>query len=359
MKKVIFIIPSVFTNGGMERVTIQIANELSKLEKYKIGILSLSNSRDNPKYRIDSSVSVNSLPFDKFSLRKNWLHAANELKKQFSDNFEGIVVVDDVGYTIPVYHALKSNKKIKLICWSHMNYSNGRVGGFAWFGKRLAVSKFDKLIVLTKEDKSYYRGLNKRNNIVQIYNPMNEGITKSSYNKESKKIISCGRLEKIKGFDILIDVAKKVFSKYPDWSWDIYGNGPEEKKLKEMIISSGLQDHVILKGFVNNILDIYKDYAIYVFTSRREGCPMAMIEAQQSGLPMVSFDFKCGPRDLITENINGYIIKNYNTELMAERISQLISDEELRQKFSDNSLNNYDELKMDYVLKKWQTLFDN
>lgn len=359
MKKIVFIIPNVFTNGGMERVTIQIANELSELKKYQIEILSLVHSKETPQYKVHNSITVNCLPFEEFSLRKNWLHAIKEIKKFFSVDFKGIVVVDDVGYTIPVYHALKCNKKIKLICWSHMNYSNGRVGGFAWFGKRLATKKFDKLIVLTKEDENYYKGINKRNNIIQIYNPMNENIKKSVYNKESKKIISCGRLEKIKGFDLLISVATKIFYKWPDWQWDIYGNGPEEKNLQRMILDANLQDHVHLKGFANNILDLYKEYGIYVFTSRREGCPMAMIEAQTAGLPMVSFDFKCGPRDLIAENINGFIIKDYNIDLMAEKICQLISDKELRQSFSDNSLQNYDELRMNYVLNKWQMLFDN
>lgn len=359
MKNIIFIISDITSGGGMQRVTINMANYLSNLNQYKIQIISLSMGDGKVKYFIDNKVDAIYLPIPKFKLRTKSIKAMIELRKVIPRDFEGIVIVDDVGYTIPVYAALYKNKNIKFICWTHMHSHHGRKFGFAWSGRRLAVSKFDSIIALTKEDKGYLSEIDKKNKVIQIYNPIDSGIKKERYSAESKKIISCGRLLKIKGFDYLIETARLVFAKHPDWTWDIYGDGEDYNNLKESINKYGLQNNVFLKGYHNNILSLYKEYSMYVFTSREEGCPMAMIEAMASGLPMISFDFKCGPKDLITEGVNGFIVKNYNINEMANKINYLIENQNKRIDFSNKSDINLNELKLNYVIKQWQKLLDN
>ena len=172
-------------------------------------------------------------------------------------------------------------------------------------------------------------------------------------NLEAKKIISCGYLVPQKGFDILIEVAKKVFQQINDWQWDIYGDGPDRDVLQSKIEGYGLNNKVNLKGYRSDILNIYKDYSFDVFTSRGEGCPMAMIEALSAGLPMVSFDFKCGPKDLISNNKNGFIIENWNIDDMAACILKLINSKELRCQFAQNADINLKELEISYVLDRW------
>ena len=83
---------------------------------------------------------------------------------------------------------------------------------------------------------------------------------------------------------------------------------------------------------------------------------MAMIEALSAGLPMLSFDFKCGPRDLITDNVNGYIIRNWDIGKMADRVLKLICDRELRIKLSQHAGVNLRELELPYVLSKWEEI---
>lgn len=359
MKNIIFIISDITSGGGMQRVTINIANYLSNLNKYNVKIISLAKGDGKIKYYVDDKVKVECLSIEKFKLRRDFFKAGKKLKEIVPKNFEGTVIVDDVGYTITTYLALNKHKNIKLVCWTHMHYYHGRSFGFAGVGRRLAMCKFDKIILLTKEDYDNYAKLDKRDIRVQIYNPIDKDIENSNYSSVSKKIISCGRLNRIKGFDYLIEAAKIVLKKHPDWTWDIYGEGPEFNNLNMKIKEYKLENNLFLKGYSKDILSLYKEYSMYVFTSRDEGCPMAMIEAQASGLPMISFDFRCGPKDLISDGVNGFIIKDYDINEIANKINYMIENKDKRVSFSNNSKVNLKELELDYVLNKWQDLLDN
>lgn len=356
MKKIVFIIDNVFSNGGIARVNTLLVDELLKTNKYDITILSLMKNDGNGKYKIPDDCKLLELDIPRFIIRKHTFKVAKQIKKLFSKDFEGTFVINDVGHTIPAWLGLKHCKKAKFICWSHTNFFNGSKYGFSGLGKRLAVKKFDKVIALTKEDKSYYDKILNASNVIQIYNPKDASLKKCIYSDDSKKIISCGRLDPIKRFDKLIDVAKMVFDEVDGWVWDIYGDGSERQKLERKIEDNKLIGKVNLKGYTSNIFDLYKGYAFCVFTSQGEGCPMAMIEALASGIPMVSFDFKCGPKDLIIDSENGFIIENFDLIEMKNRILQLINSQELRKKFANNSDVNLAELDMSYVIEQWKKI---
>ena len=354
MKNVTFIIPSLEGFGGIARVTTIIANELSK-ERYNIQLVSFEKVK-KPVYSIDSNIKILDLGIEDFNIRKHTLLAAFKLRMIFSSDYNGTFVIDDVGHNIPAWLGLKQCKNAKFISWSHMHFFNGSRWGFSGWGKRLAVKKFSNLVALTKEDVGYYNDKLKANNVIQIYNPIDNAVIKEKYQADAKRIISCGRLHPVKGFDILIHVARKVFDKVNDWHWDIWGEGPERERLENMINRLGLENNVHLKGYEKNIYTKYKHYSLNVFTSRSEGCPMAMIEAQSAGLPIISFDFKCGPKDLIVNGENGYIIDNWNVNEMSDKILHLINNRDLRIKFATKTDLKHGELQLDYVMKQWKKI---
>ncbi len=356
MKQLVFIIPNIYSASGIARVTNLIMNELSKSEEYLITAISFTKYVGEFCYPVDRKIKIIDLPFAPFIIRKDTLAAAHRIKELFQSDFEGTFIIDDVGYNIPAWLGLKHCKKARFISWSHMHFFNGSRFGFSGIGKRLAIKKFDYLVALTKEDKGYYDKILKAKNVVQIYNPKNPVVKKADYAVQSKKIISCGYLNKIKGFDMLIEVAKNVFQDVSGWEWDIYGRGVEKENLQSQINEYGLNGKVNLKGYCSELLNIYKDYSFFVFTSRSEGCPMAMIEAQSVGLPMISFDFKCGPKDLITEGENGFIIHDWDLDDMAKKIKLLINNVDLRVKFAQNADINLKELDFNYVLNQWKNI---
>ena len=354
-KEIIFIIDDVGSTGGVTRVTAMIANELVKDEKYNVTVISIAPPQ-KIVYYFDFRIKVLDLGISGWNIRKHTLLLAYRLRKMFKKDFSATFVVADVGHSIPTWLGLRHLKKAKMISWSHTNFFNGSKWGFSGFGKRLVVKDFNYVVVLTKEDMGYYKKILNATNIVQIYNPRDDSILKDLYKADSKKIISCGRLHPVKGFDLLIQVAQKVFHEVDDWNWDIYGNGPEFARLQKMINDFGLDGKVNLKGYTKDILKLYEDYSLDVFTSKSEGCPMALIEAQAAGLPVISFDFKCGPRDLIVDGVNGYIINDWDINEMSKKILEFISNRDLRISFAQNATLRHSELELSFVMDQWKKI---
>ena len=157
---------------------------------------------------------------------------------------------------------------------------------------------------------------------------------------------------------MLVQIANLVFKKHPDWSWDIYGEGGERDNLQKLIEDNRLQNHVFLKGYASNINELYSQYSFFVLTSRAEGMGMVLIEAQKSGLPVVSFDIKCGPSDVITDGINGYLVEPFRIDDMANKINCLIENDELRERFFSNSEINLSKFDTDYIVNEWISMLN-
>ena len=127
-------------------------------------------------------------------------------------------------------------------------------------------------------------------------------------NNESTKLVTVGRFDYQKGYDYLVQVAMKVLSEKSDWTWEIYGSGNQDEvdKIKELIKENDLQDILFIKGLEKNQDLIYGDKGIYVMTSRYEGLPLVLLEAQQYNLPIVSFCCPTGPSEIVENGVNGF-----------------------------------------------------
>lgn len=217
------------------------------------------------------------------------------------------------------------------------------------------VQKFDKFVVLTQEDKSYWGDLP---NIVVIPNANSFPLAKRSQ-LDSKNVIAVGRYDYQKRFEDLVDVWKLVHQEEPDWKLNIFGKGPERENLQNQINKLGLEDTLILKEPVRDIDKQYLSSSMIAMTSRYEGLPMALLEGQASGLPLISYTCKCGPKDIIQEGKNGYLLEEGDKVGMANKILTLIRDPELRDSMGQQAFemsNNFSEA---MVMEKWIQLFND
>jgi glycosyltransferase involved in cell wall biosynthesis len=173
--------------------------------------------------------------------------------------------------------------------------------------------------------------------------------------------LSVGVVREIKGFDMLVDIAKIVFKKHPDWSWEIYGDQTSSYtvKIQEKINLYKLNKQLILKGLSQNIDAEYSKSAFIVMTSRMEGLPMVLLEAKAHNLPIVAFDIQTGPSDIVCDNQNGFLIEPYNIEKMAEKINLLIENDELRKQFSDNAVLDSEKFSPERIIEQWTSLLHN
>ena len=259
-------------------------------------------------------------------------------------------------YTIVATARLKT----KVISWEHYNFYQHPIVPYRKYTRKIAARWAATIITLTDEDKGYYESnLKCKCPVKRIYNPVIWPKTEAEYDIESKTIISAGRLTYQKGFDILVDVAVLFIKNYPDWKWLILGTGEDEKMLKEKIKEKGLGNQVILKGEVDNMKDYYSHASMYVMTSRFEGLPMTLLETKPYKLPLVSFNCKTGPSELIEDGVNGFLVKEGDNQGLADAIETLMNDKALRKQFSDNAQNGVERFELEPIVREWADILKN
>lgn len=218
------------------------------------------------------------------------------------------------------------------------------------------VRKFDKFVVLSNEDCGYWGDLS---NIEVI--PNAALISGSDYaTTESKRVIAVGRLDYQKGFDRLIEAWALVqqTDKYSDWHLDIFGQGEWRDMLQQMIDERGLQDRVTLNKPTKDIAKEYASSSMLVMSSHYEGFPMVMIEAMACGLPVVTFDYKCGPRDIIDHEINGLLVRDGDIEGLAKAMISMMRDDAARKRMGENAKKVVETYSEETVMKQWIELFN-
>ena len=138
----------------------------------------------------------------------------------------------------------------------------------------------------------------------------------------------------------------------------IFGTGPEGPELEDLIDKLGVRGSARLCGHSPRMLDELASASVFAFTSRREGFPMVLLEAMAVGLPVVAYDCPTGPRDIITDGVDGHVIPNGRTRLFVEALGGLMEDERRRRQFSAAALESVTRYRLDAIGDRWEALFD-
>jgi glycosyltransferase involved in cell wall biosynthesis len=216
------------------------------------------------------------------------------------------------------------------------------------------VGKYDRFVVLTNQDKESWKS---HENISVIYNSVTNSDNEIVSSLMNKKILAIGRLTFQKNIELLVELWGEISKKYPDWKLIIVGTG-DSQELCAKITKMNLGTVIELVPSTASIVDYYKESSMYLMTSRYEGLPMVLLEAQNYGLPIVSFDCKCGPREIINHGEDGYLIENGNTNDFIAKVSLLIENEILRKEFGKNAKINSKRFSEKKIMKQWVTLFE-
>lgn len=215
--------------------------------------------------------------------------------------------------------------------------------------------KYDAFVVLTHEDAEAWKGYD---NLHVIHNMLSFESQEISTCKE-KRVIAVGRLDFQKKFDRLVDIWALVNKECPEWRLDIFGQGPDRKNLQQRIVENGLSDSISIEGPTRNILKEYASSSMLAMTSTYEGWGLVLTEAMSAGVPCVAYACKCGPRDIIEDGKNGYVIEEGDKETFAKRLVELIKNDELRFRMNKNAIETSINYKTDHIMQTWLKLFDN
>ncbi len=375
-KKRITILVLHLQHGGIERQTILFANELVK--KYDVEIISTYSMRAKPAYEVDKKIKIKYL-IDDAPNRQEFKNAVKKLNiiKILKEGFKAFKLLRlkkklminqvknldcDFVLSTRIEFAEMLSKyaptNVVKMTQEHLHDDSNK------YIERVKKSfrNLEYLVVLgpgSKENYSKWLEDNEKIKIVEIPNILEKKLNESSELK-GHTLISVGRLHPVKGFSDLLKVFSLVKKEIKDAKLNIVGGGTEFENLKKEAEELGIINDVNMPGMVSgdevNKLMIKSD--IYVMTSLTECFPMVLLEASACGLPLISFDVPVGPKAIIKNKKNGYLISDRNIEKMANIIIKLFQNKDEMKNMGKQAKKEVEQYLPENVMKKWDDIFE-
>ena len=375
--KIVYCTPALYMAGGVERVLTLKANYMADVLGYDITII-LTEGKEKPLfYPLSDKIKVINLDVDFEALwtcsfvKKIFVYLQKQriFKKRLTAELIRLkpdITVSLLRREINFINDIQDgSRKIGELHVNRANYRNFEAGDTNFIKRLFAkywmhnlvfhLKRLDCFVVLTEEDKVSWTELS---NVEVIPDPLAFDIDQVSP-LTNKRVIAVGRYVYQKGFDLLLQAWKKIEQQHPDWELSIYGMGdrtPYEQLIDELQID---KNRCHLNGSTPDIKAEYLNSSLFVFSSRFEGFGMVLIEAMACGLPVVSFDCPCGPKDIVRHNEDGLLVPSDDINALAEAIHQMMSDANLRQKMAQTAIKNVQRYKLNEVCHHWQRLFDS
>ncbi|MFB2733545.1 glycosyltransferase family 4 protein [Shewanella mangrovisoli] len=357
MKKICFFVGNLNQAGGTERVSSVIASEL-QLRGYQIHMLSLQCG-DKPFFELADGIEVNQLFTTAVRGMLRLPLAIFKLRSYLQQHQIDILI--DVESMLALY-ALPAVMGLKMhhICWEHFNYNVDLGKTSRRLARKLAARFADDVVTLTERDKQLWlSNATCKANITAIPNPVTISLPAEINPHKEKLFLAVGRLSYQKGFDLLLQAWAQVVSLHPDWRLRIVGDGEDKTMLEQLRRELNIEVSTELAPKTNNIAAHYQQAAFFVLSSRFEGLPLVLIEAQAYGLPIVSFDCDTGPAEIIKNEESGWLCEAGNVADLADKIRNAVNcfnDEVTYKSFSKYSNENRNEFSVDAIIEKWSDL---
>lgn len=219
---------------------------------------------------------------------------------------------------------------------------------------RYHVPFYDAFVVLSEQDRQAWLATDPQT--IAIPNPLSFSVLDAS-DLTSKRIIAVGRFTAQKGFDLLIEAFALLAKRYPQWSLDIFGAGPDYNYLQDCIKRFALADQVRLNSTSQNIRQEMLQSSIFAFSSRYEGFGLVLTEAMACGIPCVSFDCKSGPSEILTQAEDGYLVACYDVVGFSNALEILMVDEKKRVEMGAHARENVKRFLPENIMLQWDQLF--
>ncbi|MGJ1196366.1 glycosyltransferase family 4 protein [Sphingobacterium spiritivorum] len=370
--KIVYNIRGTFNSGGMERVLANKANYLARMG-YDITIITTDQQEQNSYFNMDSRIAhvdlgINYSDHDSSNLLNKICSYITKQKKHRRKLTEVLTLLKaDIVISMFdhdgsfLYKINDGSKKILEIHFSrYKRIQYGRKGIWKYVDLLRShsdadtASRYDSFVVLTEEDRGYWGDMAN----IRVIPNANSFTPDTQAALDAKVAVAVGRYDYQKGFDNLIRIWYEIHKTHPDWSLNIFGQGPLKENLQHLISELKLSEVVHLCSPVKNIEQEYLRSSILVMTSRYEGFGMALSEAQACGLPLVAYACKCGPKDIIRTGSNGYLIAENDVKDFVEKVNLLIENKTLRTEIGANAIAMSQHYSEEKVMNQWVSLFD-
>ena len=374
--KIVYCTPAIYSAGGTERVVSFKANYFAEQLGYDVTIIVTEGNKGNSFFPLSEKVKVINLglgfedlwnkPFLKKVLL--YLKKQRQYKRLLTNALLSIrpdITITTLRREINFINEIKDgSRKIGELHLSRANYRGVedrkidlfRILFSKWWKEDVIsnLQKLDRFIVLNENAVKEWPELN---NIKMIPDPLPLD-QKAKSNLQSKRIVTIGRYAYEKGYDYLLRIWAIVEKKCPDWQLNVYAMGDPTPYVKLMDELSIDKHRCHLNSSLVDVESEYQRSSILVQPSRTEGFGLVLVEAMACGLPVVAFDCENGPRSLITNGEDGYLIPAYDIEKFSERLMSLMNDEKLRKEMGERSLAKSQKYQISKIAQQWKQLFE-
>ena len=360
MPKLLYITTNLQGSGGVSRLLSVKLNYLIENYGYSIHVITTNNKSDIFFYEFNNNIKFHKIDIKDFGfwhLRKykRMLQSIiNDVKPDIIINcdngFKGTLLPLLVKSNASLVYERHGSRKIDVISLKERIKKN--VANFI-LDKNL--KNYQAFVVLNNEDKNDW----KANNIKVISNPLClKPILEQSCLK-NKIVLAVGRHSVEKQFDLLLKIWQKVVKDYPDWTLKIFGESDNEKTLETLVKKLEISSQTELHQPTKNITAEYANASMLLNTSSSEAFGLVIIEAMAYGLPAIAFESASGPKMLIDNGANGYLIKSFDIDAYANKIKQLIDDKTLIRELGENAKKSVKKFDIDIIMKQWHDLFQS
>lgn len=374
--RIIYCLDEMSHPGGIGRVTSIKANWFAE-HGHDVWVVTANQCGEQDYYELHPSVKRKDfaigfqLGIDNGNLLMKFVRKVGKMRKyrreleQFIYDVKPDIVVSTFTNDSDFLYKLKDgSKKVLEFHFSHEGFKSQMKYGPQTLKNKLLLTyrlrkheriakRYDAFVVLTHEDAESWKGYN---NLHVIHNMLSFESQETSACTE-KRVIAVGRLDFQKKFDRLIDIWALVNKECPDWKLDIFGQGPDKDNLLKQISLLELDNSVSIKEPTRNIIKEYATSSILAMTSTYEGWGLVLTEAMSVGVPCVAYACKCGPRDIIEDGKNGYIVEEGDKETFAQRLVELMKNDEMRVNLGRNAKESSKKYNVDNVMEQWLALF--
>ncbi|MGZ0014901.1 glycosyltransferase [Yeosuana sp. AK3] len=357
MSKKICILTDSLSSGGAEKMAANLSISLNN-KGYNISIVSMTNFID---YKFEGELYNFGVVKEKY----NRLQAFLRFKQYFKENKFDIII--DFRLRNKFFKELlfskyifKNHRVFYCVHSYHLEYYFSYIKS-PWLAKLPHVSNRIFIVVSNEIKNHLHNKLKIKSKTIYNYLDFESFSEVPEDDKATRKnyIIGVGRLDKIKQFDLLIKSYQAAQLHKKGINLIILGNGPEKESLESLISKLKLESYVSLKPFTKKPYQLIKNAKVLVLTSNVEGFPMVLLEAISLKTPVIAFDCKSGPSEIVVNEQNGLLIDDQNEEQIKIALNRLMFDNVLYSKIKANIHVDLDKFSENKIIQDWINLIEN
>lgn len=359
--KLLYLVPSVNNSGGVAKTIAVKSDYFIERWGYEVHIVTQNSGFQNPFFQFHPKIFWHDIPQN-----GKYLGAAIQYRKQIREQLrqiqpDVILVADNglkayllpflIGNNIPLVFEAHGSKYVREEPFLVPIFSKLKFALMVKV-KEWGVKRFKVLVTLNAESA---REWDKESIIIP--NPLSL-ISGSKSTLQTKKVLAVTRNSHEKGIDRLLMIWKAIAQKHTDWILEVYGVLGFEKDWLPMVKHLNIENSVRFHPPTHNIANCYTEASVFVMTSRTEGMGLVLLEAMASGLPCIAYDCPIGPRSIISDGVNGFLVEDGNVQAFVQKLELLIEEVSLRKKLGENAFESVSKYDLDTIMWQWKAMLE-